>query len=60
MCLRGKCKLSAHLETTRLHYDTSYQTHLIMKAGLAYIPGWGRTNLLKYALTKNDTPGMEH
>jgi hypothetical protein len=38
----------------------SYQTHLIMKAGLAYIPGWGRTNLLKYALTKNDTPGMEH
>jgi len=38
----------------------SYQTHLIMKARLAYLLGWGRTNLLKYVLTKNDTPGMEH
>jgi hypothetical protein len=33
---------------------------LIMKAGLAYLLGWARTNFLKHVLTKNDKAGMEH
>jgi 2-keto-3-deoxy-galactonokinase len=31
-----------------------------MKAGLAYLLDWGTTNLKKYVLTKNGTPGMEY